>query len=346
MYTDSEKPTQTSDDSHVFCWGCQTHLAIPSADGVQAPIFKCGWCGAISQLDSSGKRRREAHPFDKLRSVLPALRAAFVGFVVLLLFSVPFFGFIFLLPNLFSGLPLALHLTWSLLLAANTYFNFAAAVLRPPGPVEFEMPQTNTPVGKGAFDNCMFCTHCRQVKPPQAHHCSRCTTCVMDMDHHCLFLNNCVGRGNIRHFILLLVFLFWSCTYTFLLCCALHWRRWDEAAMTWQRLLLPIAKSKRYWEAILVTPRFLLVAPAWQAAVTYLMSLTGGSCVGVTILLASQLRLIVRGQTYIESLAAAPSHGGDWQASLRRIFGSEHPIKWFTMRWYPPPGAVQAKKGD
>ncbi len=131
-----------------------------------------------------------------------------MGFVVLLLFSVPFFGFIFLLPNLFSGLPLALHLTWSLLLAANTYFNFAAAVLRPPGaladmlpftsaliftniasasvafsislvddclewpgPVEFEMPQTKTPVGKGAFDICMFCTHCRQVKPPQAHHC-------------------------------------------------------------------------------------------------------------------------------------------------------------------------------
>ncbi len=72
------------------------------------------------------------------------------------------------------------------------------------------------------------------------------------------------------------------------------------------RLLLPIAKSRRYWEAILVTPRFLLVAPAWQAAVTYLMSLTGGSCVGVTILLASQLRLIVRGQTYIESLVRSP----------------------------------------
>jgi hypothetical protein len=68
------------------------------------------------------------------------------------------------------------------------------------------------------------------------------------------------------------------------------------------RLLLPIARSGRCWEAILVTPRFLLVAPGWQAAVTYLMSLTGGSSVGVMLLLASQLRLIMRGQTYIESL--------------------------------------------
>lgn len=68
-------------------------------------------------------------------SILPALRVVFVGFVGLLLFSVPFLGFTFLLPNLYSGVPLVLHLSWSVLLAANTYFNFAAAVLRPPGSV-------------------------------------------------------------------------------------------------------------------------------------------------------------------------------------------------------------------
>ncbi|KAK9909415.1 hypothetical protein WJX75_001898 [Coccomyxa subellipsoidea] len=346
MSTDFENEGESKEASHISCWACHSHLAIPTANGVQAPIFKCGWCGAISNLQSSVKRRPQKSVFAKLQIILPALRVIFVGFVGLLLFSVPFLGFTFLLPNLYSGVPLVLHLSWSVLLAANTYFNFAAAVLRPPGPVDLRMPPSNTPVGRGAFDDCMYCASCQGVKPLQAHHCSRCKTCVMDMDHHCVFLNNCVGRGNIRHFILLLVFLVVSCTYTFLLCCALHWRRWDEAALTWQRLLLPIARSGRCWEAILVTPRFLLVAPGWQAAVTYLMSLTGGSSVGVMLLLASQLRLIMRGQTYIESLVGAPGYCGDWQGSLRRIFGSEQPFKWLKMSWDPPPGAAQTKKGD
>ena len=76
--------------------------------------------------------------------------------------------------------------------------------------------------------------------------------------------------------------------------------------MYWRcRVLLPILESRRYWEGILVTPRLLLGAPAWQGAVTYLMSLTGGSCIGITLLLALQFRLIMRGQTYVESLVGS-----------------------------------------
>lgn len=75
------------------------------------------------------------------------------------------------------------------------------------------------------------------------------------------------------------------------------------------RLLVPFAKRGRYWEGILLTPRFIIMAPAWQLAATYLMCLTGGSCIGVMVLLAAQLRLILRGQTYIESLHVQNSPG-------------------------------------
>jgi DHHC palmitoyltransferase len=54
--------------------------------------------------------------------------------------------------------------------------------------------------------NLHACGHrCDKPKPPFAHHCSVCGFCVVDMDHHCPFLANCVGRGNLRPFLLFLL---------------------------------------------------------------------------------------------------------------------------------------------
>ena len=45
-------------------------------------------------------------------------------------------------------------------------------------------------------------------KPIRAHHCSICRECVMTMDHHCPWINNCVGLNNHRWFLMMLVYLF------------------------------------------------------------------------------------------------------------------------------------------
>uniref|UniRef100_A0A914S504 Palmitoyltransferase n=1 Tax=Parascaris equorum TaxID=6256 RepID=A0A914S504_PAREQ len=44
--------------------------------------------------------------------------------------------------------------------------------------------------------------HASSVKPERAHHCSVCGRCVRRMDHHCPWVNNCVGEGNQKYFVL------------------------------------------------------------------------------------------------------------------------------------------------
>ncbi|EEY63100.1 uncharacterized protein PITG_14746 [Phytophthora infestans T30-4] len=49
--------------------------------------------------------------------------------------------------------------------------------------------------------------------PRRAHHCRECRRCVYEMDHHCPWINNCVGYYNYRHFWLLLLYIWVSCLY-------------------------------------------------------------------------------------------------------------------------------------
>ncbi|KAG0645995.1 Palmitoyltransferase SWF1 [Hyphodiscus hymeniophilus] len=49
------------------------------------------------------------------------------------------------------------------------------------------------------------CHTCHLLKPARSKHCSICKHCISKMDHHCIFINNCVGRGNQHWFLLLLL---------------------------------------------------------------------------------------------------------------------------------------------
>jgi hypothetical protein len=49
------------------------------------------------------------------------------------------------------------------------------------------------------------CRTCELLKPARSKHCSICKRCISKFDHHCIFINNCVGYGNQHYFILLLL---------------------------------------------------------------------------------------------------------------------------------------------
>lgn len=51
---------------------------------------------------------------------------------------------------------------------------------------------------------------------PKTRHCRRCEKCVAGFDHHCLWLNTCIGVGNYRPWVVFVVSL---CLWTLLSCC-------------------------------------------------------------------------------------------------------------------------------
>jgi hypothetical protein len=48
-----------------------------------------------------------------------------------------------------------------------------------------------------------FCKKCDIPRPERTHHCLVCGICVLRMDHHCPWINNCVGYNNHKYFLLL-----------------------------------------------------------------------------------------------------------------------------------------------
>ena len=50
------------------------------------------------------------------------------------------------------------------------------------------------------------CTTCRIIRPPGASHCAECDNCVLNFDHHCGFISNCVGKRNHKYFYLFVFF--------------------------------------------------------------------------------------------------------------------------------------------
>ncbi|KAG7695761.1 hypothetical protein KL951_003286 [Ogataea haglerorum] len=56
-----------------------------------------------------------------------------------------------------------------------------------------------------------YCTTCYIWRPVRSSHCSSCNACIMNMDHHCPFLANCVGQRNYWHFLCFLTFIVLLC---------------------------------------------------------------------------------------------------------------------------------------
>lgn len=99
-------------------------------------------------------------------------------------------------------------------------------------------PETSKKHTKGAldlfdYDYLLFypnviCHTCRLPKPARSRHCRICNECVLAADHHCVWINNCVGRGNYLHFYAFLLCNTLSMAYSFLRIMYIVMTREDE----------------------------------------------------------------------------------------------------------------------
>ncbi|KAJ4720744.1 S-acyltransferase [Melia azedarach] len=134
---------------------------------------------------------------------------------VILLLGFVYYATVFIFINDWVGLQTSAGFLNALIftsLVCLFLFSFSIAVLTDPGHVpssfipdvedtvssDQELQKTSSQVSQ--------CDKCSAYKPPRTHHCKVCRRCVLRMDHHCLWINNCVGHWNYKAFFLLVLF--------------------------------------------------------------------------------------------------------------------------------------------
>lgn len=123
------------------------------------------------------------------------------------------------IPTMSSSLWGAFNVVCFNVIVFLTLMAHTRAVFSDPGTVP--LPETNLDFSdvlrssKSTEDkgDWTICSRCETYRPPRAHHCRICQRCVRRMDHHCPWINNCVGEQNQKYFIQFLMYVGIGCMY-------------------------------------------------------------------------------------------------------------------------------------
>ncbi|PIN05110.1 DHHC-type Zn-finger protein [Handroanthus impetiginosus] len=325
-------PASVNVDLETTCWGCGLRVLVSP----YAPVFKCGWCGAIT--------KQNAAKIDNNYFRLRRLRdRCFVSIVLLFMLFFICGGIWAVYPVVFSisyfcGL---FNLIIAVILSISTLSLFCMAALQPAGAPPMILWGSYPTVGKGGLENYTFCHFCSKPKSPRVHHCRSCGMCILDMDHHCPFIGNCVGAANHRAFILFLISTVISTLYlafmTFHAALYIwppmsrrrHFRRLSGFVNA--ELIFRVLKDDAF--AFLRSALFL---PVRGRILVYLFVASVSVGVGLSVLLWQQLSYIYTGQTYLSHLSEVGNEQiveRDCQ-NLVKFFGCRFSAEFFSLSYW------------
>jgi ankyrin repeat protein len=200
------------------------------------------------------------------------------------------------LPTTFRTRPF-LNVFFALALGSTAYFH-TTAMLEDPGhiPKLSSRNQQRKVIEElfslWKFDEENFCVQCMVRKPLRSKHCRRCKRCVAKHDHHCPWINNCVGNNNIRHFFIYIISLEFGIAFFI--------------ALVWSYMeLLPASATPQTCNILTPPLCSLVLRDPWTVTLTLWTTL---QLTWVTLLLVVQSVQISKNQTTYENMKRHSHH--------------------------------------